>query len=86
MVKAANGKSGYENLWYNFDQRNLTAVNSEMLLSLAQYGSETNSKFQIYAHPGSRGGTFGSRKPIISLLTRKILVEMSIVLLTVFIS
>ena len=62
LVKAANGKSGYENLWYNFDQRNLTAVNSEMLLSLAQYGSETNSKFQIYAHPGSRGGTFGSRK------------------------
>ena len=27
LVKAANGKSGYENLWYNFDQRNLTAVN-----------------------------------------------------------
>lgn len=62
LVKATADKSGYENLWFNFDQRNLTTVNSEMLLSLAQYGSETNSKFQVYAHPGSRGGTFGSRK------------------------
>lgn len=62
LVKATADKSGYENLWYNFDQRNLTSVNSEMLLSLAQYGAKTNSKFQVYAHPGSRGGTFGSRK------------------------
>lgn len=62
LVQASEGMSGYENLWYNFCQRNFTKTNSEMLWELAQYGAKTNSKFQIYAHPGSRGGTFGSRK------------------------
>jgi hypothetical protein len=62
LVQSQDGMSGYEYLWYNFCQRNFSATNSEMLWQLAQYGSETNSAFDVYAQPGSRGGAFGSRK------------------------
>ena len=49
LVQAEGGMNGFQNLWYNY-------------WSLAQYGATTNSKFGLYAHPGTRGGTYGSRK------------------------
>ncbi|MGY5355873.1 RagB/SusD family nutrient uptake outer membrane protein [Wenyingzhuangia sp. IMCC45467] len=62
LVQAQGGKSGFEYLWYNFCQRNFSATNPEILWEIAQYGQNTNTRFGVYAHPGSRGGTFGSRK------------------------
>lgn len=62
LVQAEGGMSGFQNLWYNYCQRKFTSLNKEILFSLAQYGATTNSKFGLYAHPGTRGGTYGSRK------------------------
>lgn len=62
LVQAQNDMSGFQYLWYNFCQRNFPAVDSEMLWDLAQYGPNTNSNFGVLAQPGSRGGTYGSRK------------------------
>ncbi|SHE44249.1 RagB/SusD family nutrient uptake outer membrane protein [Dysgonomonas macrotermitis] len=62
LVQAKNGMSGFEHLWYNFCQRNFGETAPEMLWELAQYGENTNSNFGVLAHPGSRGGVFGSRK------------------------
>lgn len=62
LVQATGDMSGFQRLWYNFCQRNFSETRSEMLWELAQYGAETNSKFGVLAHPGVRGGTFGSRK------------------------
>ncbi|MNK42595.1 SusD family protein [compost metagenome] len=61
LVQSQSGKSGFEALWFNFDRRNFGAVNSEMLWHIASLGQNTNSAFQVYAHPGYRGGVFGSR-------------------------
>ena len=62
LVQAQGGMSGFQYLWYNFCQRNLSKTDPEMLWELAQYGPNTNSNFGVLAHPGSRGGVFGSRK------------------------
>ena len=62
LVQAQNGMSGFQYLWYNFCQRNFTATDTEMIWDLAQYGENTNSNFGVLAQPGSRGGTYGSRK------------------------
>ncbi|MEY8759102.1 RagB/SusD family nutrient uptake outer membrane protein [Chryseobacterium tongliaoense] len=64
LVQAQGGKSGFEYLWYNFCQRKFSATNSEILWQIAEYGANTNSAFGVYAHPGSRGGTYGSRKAL----------------------
>ncbi|KUJ56824.1 hypothetical protein AR686_09750 [Chryseobacterium aquaticum subsp. greenlandense] len=64
LVQAQGGKSGFEALWFNFDRRNFATVNQEMLWHVAEYGPNTNSAFGVYAHPGSRGGTYGSRKAL----------------------
>lgn len=64
LVKAQGGKSGFEYLWYNFAQRNFAATNPEMLWEIANLGPNTNSDFGVYAHPGTRGGLFGSRKAL----------------------
>ncbi|WP_312177541.1 RagB/SusD family nutrient uptake outer membrane protein [Chryseobacterium sp.] len=64
LVQAQGGKSGFEALWFNFDRRNFAAINQEMLWHIAEYGPNTNSAFGVYAHPGSRGGTYGSRKAL----------------------
>lgn len=61
LVQSQSGKSGFEALWFNFCRRNFSSVNSELLWHIAEYGQNTNSAFGVYAHPGSRGGTFGSR-------------------------
>lgn len=68
LIQAKNDMSGFQYMWYNFCQRNFTSINNEMIFSLAQYGSTTNSKWGVYAHPGTRGGLFGSRKAVISIL------------------
>lgn len=62
LVQAKNGMSGFQNLWYNFCQRNFAETKPEMLWELAQYGENTNSNFGVLAHPGTRGGVYGSRK------------------------
>lgn len=64
LVQAQADMSGFQYLWYNFCQRNFSVINNEIIWSLAKYGPNTNSKFGVYAHPGSRGGTFGSRKAL----------------------
>lgn len=64
LVQAQGGKSGFEALWYNFDQRKFAVTNPEMLWHLAEYGPNTNSAFGVYAMEGSRGGTYGSRKAL----------------------
>lgn len=64
LVQAQGNKSGFEYLWYNFAQRNFAATKPEMLWEIANLGPNTNSDFGVYAHPGSRGGVFGSRKAL----------------------
>lgn len=68
LMQNQGGMSGFQALWYNFCQRNLMAVNSEILWHVAKLGPNTNSSFGVYAHPGSRGGTYGSRKAMQFLL------------------
>ena len=62
LIQAKGGMSGFQYLWYNFCQRNFAETTPEILWELAQYGENTNSNFGVLAHPGSRGGVFGSRK------------------------
>jgi len=64
LVQAQGGKSGFEALWYNFCQRKFPVTNSEIMWQIAEYGANTNSAFGVYAHEGSRGGTYGSRKAL----------------------
>ncbi|MCA6068246.1 RagB/SusD family nutrient uptake outer membrane protein [Chryseobacterium sp. RG1] len=64
LVQAQGGKSGFEALWFNFDQRKFSVTNTEMLWHIAEYGANTNSAFGVYAMEGSRGGTYGSRKAL----------------------
>jgi len=64
LVQAQGGKSGFEALWFNFDQRKFAVTNPEMLWHIAEYGPNTNSGFGVYANEGSRGGTYGSRKAL----------------------
>lgn len=68
LVQAQSGISGFQYLWYNHCQRNFSATAPEMIWQLAQYGTVTNSNFGVYAHPGSRGGVYGSRKAMQFLL------------------
>ena len=68
LIQAQSGMSGFQYLWYNFCQRNFTATDAEMIWDLAQYGPNTNSNFGVLAQPGSRGGTYGSRKAMQFLL------------------
>jgi hypothetical protein len=62
LVQEKAGMNGFHYLWYNFCQRNFSETNPEILWELAQYGENTNSNFGVLAHPGTRGGVFGSRK------------------------
>jgi len=64
LVQAQSGKSGFEALWYNFDQRKFSVTNTEVLWQIAEYGANTNSAFGVYANEGSRGGNYGSRKAL----------------------
>lgn len=62
LVQASGDMNAFQTLWYNYCQRNFTVTNQEMIWDVAEYGTETNSNFGVYAHPGTRGGTYGSRK------------------------
>lgn len=64
LVQAQGGMSGFQYLWYNFCQRNFSATSPEILWEIAEYGQNTNAAFGVYAHPGTRGGTYGSRKAL----------------------
>lgn len=62
LVQASGDMNAFQNLWYNYCQRDFSVTSGEMIWDLAQYGTTTNSNFGVYAHPGTRAGTFGSRK------------------------
>lgn len=62
LVQAKNDMSGFQALWYNHCQRNFSTTANEMIWELAQYGANTNSQFNTFAQPGSRGGAYGSMK------------------------
>lgn len=62
LVQGKDGMSGFQYLWYNHCQRNYSATSSEMIWELAQYGPNTNSQFNTFAQPGTRGGVYGSFK------------------------
>ncbi|MBD8083345.1 RagB/SusD family nutrient uptake outer membrane protein [Chryseobacterium caseinilyticum] len=68
LMQASGGKSGFESLWFNFCRRNLSTLNQEVMFQIAQFGPNTNGGFGVYAHPGSRGGVYGSRKALQFLL------------------
>jgi hypothetical protein len=46
LVQAQGGKSGFEALWFNFDQRKFSVTNTEMLWHIAEYGATTNSALE----------------------------------------
>lgn len=64
LVQAKNNMSGFQALWYNFCQRKFSETSPEILWEIAEFGANTNSNFGVYAHPGSRGGVYGSRKAL----------------------
>lgn len=65
LVKAGNGMSGFQNLFYNYCQRNYGAISQEMMFHTACLGPETNSTFGVYnGQPGSFGGQYGDRKTL----------------------
>jgi hypothetical protein len=47
LVQAQGGKSGFEALWFNFDQRKFSVTNTEMLWHIAEYGATTNSALSL---------------------------------------
>lgn len=65
LVKAGSGMSGFQNLFYNYCQRNFGAVSEEFIFHTANYGTSTNSSFGVYnGQPGSTGGVYGQRKTL----------------------
>lgn len=65
LVKEANGMSAFQNLFYNYCQRNFDVTSTEMMWQQACLGTTTNSSFGVYnAQPGSTGGLYGGRKTL----------------------
>ncbi|MCH5345467.1 MAG: RagB/SusD family nutrient uptake outer membrane protein [Muribaculaceae bacterium] len=58
LVQASGSMPAFQNLFYNHCQRNFGAIENEMMWHLAQYGTTTNSNFNIYAQTGTRGGCY----------------------------
>lgn len=68
LVQASGNMTAFHNLWYSYDSRSFATSNLEMLWQQACYGTNTNSDFNRYAHPGSRYGTYGTEKAMQVLL------------------
>lgn len=68
LVQASGKMSAFQNLWCSYDSRTFTTSNTEMLWQQACYGTNTNSDFNRYAHPGCRYGTYGTEKAMQVLL------------------
>ncbi|MCM1070182.1 MAG: RagB/SusD family nutrient uptake outer membrane protein [[Clostridium] fimetarium] len=65
LVQAGNGMSGYQNLFYNYCQRNFGVTSTEFLFQTANLGTSTNSNFGVcVGQPGSTGGVYGQRKTL----------------------
>ena len=65
LIQAGNGMSGFQNLFYNYCQRNYGATAQEMIFQTACLGATTNSSFGVYnGQPGSFGGQYGDRKTL----------------------
>nr|MDE6125868.1 RagB/SusD family nutrient uptake outer membrane protein [Muribaculaceae bacterium] len=65
LVQAGSGMSGFQNLFYNYCQRNFGAVSQEFIFHTANLGTTTNSSFGVYnGQPGSTGGVYGQRKTL----------------------
>lgn len=65
LIQAGGGMSGFQNLFYNYCQRNFGAVKDEFIFHTANLGTSTNSTFGVYnGQPGSTGGVYGQRKTL----------------------
>lgn len=58
LVQASASMDAFQNLFYNYCQRNFGVTDTEVMWHLAQYGTTTNSNFNIYAQTGTRGGNY----------------------------
>lgn len=65
LVKAGDNMNAFQNLFYNYCQRNFDVTSTEMMWQQACLGTTTNSSFGVYnAQPGSIGGLYGQRKTL----------------------
>lgn len=65
LVRASGSMTAYQNLFYNYCQRNFEVTSEEMMWQIASYGESTNFDFGLYnGQPGSMGGTYGARKTL----------------------
>ena len=65
LVKAGGGMTGFQNLFYNYCQRNFGAVSQEFIFHIAGLGTTTNSTFGVFnGQPGCSGGYYGQRRPL----------------------
>lgn len=65
LVKASSSMTAYQNLFYNYCQRNFEVTSQEMMWQIASLGETTNFDFGLYnGQPGCMGGTYGSRKTL----------------------
>lgn len=65
LVKASGDMNAFQNLFYNYCQRNFDITSTEMMWQQACLGTTTNSSFGVYnGQPGSVGGLYGQRKTL----------------------
>ncbi|MDE7077099.1 MAG: RagB/SusD family nutrient uptake outer membrane protein, partial [Alistipes sp.] len=62
LVQPSGTMTAFQNLWFSYDSRSFATSNLEMLWQQACYGTNTNSDFNRYAHPGCRYGIYGTEK------------------------
>lgn len=65
LIQAADNMSGFQNLFFNYCQRNFGITSQEMMWQIASLGEKTNYDFGLYnGQPGSNGGAYGKRKTL----------------------
>ncbi len=65
LVQASGDMNAFQNLFYNYCQRNFDVTSGEMMWQQACLGTTTNSSFGVYnGQPGSVGGLYGQRKTL----------------------
>lgn len=65
LVKESGDMNAFQNLFYNYCQRNFDVTSTEMMWQQACLGTTTNSSFGVYnGQPGSVGGLYGQRKTL----------------------
>ncbi len=65
LVQSSGDMNAFQNLFYNYCQRNFDVTSNEMMWQQACLGTTTNSNFGVYnGQPGSVGGLYGQRKTL----------------------